>query len=281
MFKKTAIAALVLGFSGAASAAMYAPAPAPACSAGNVTVPCEGTAWDLGIDYLHIKNRENVLSTFFLNGNTHDADYGSGFRLEGSYHWGTGNDFNVNWSHVSKTSQSTGVIAAGVTDELDSKLDVVNLEVGQHIDVGENWNIRVHGGVQYARLRNDLDVDITDAVPVEEMRVKGWGPRAGVDAQYDFGNGFGLFANGAVAILNAEQDTTLLVQLNNGITIDQNLTVTSTDARIGAMYTHAMAQGDLTIRGGYQVNNFINADFGASDLSWDGWFVGLKWVGNA
>lgn len=291
MFKKTAIAALILGFSGAASAAMYAPAPAPACSAGNVTVPCEGSAWDLGIDYLHLTNHENVASNILdVNNNGYEAESGSGFRLEGSYHWGTGNDFNINWTHFSKSDDQDMDGADGDTERLESKLTVVNLEVGQHIDVGENWNIRVHGGVQYARVTNHFDQDIATANDAEDWKVKGWGPRAGIDSHYDFGNGFGLFANAAVSILHAELES----DFDNPATatFTQQATITATDMRVGAMYTHAMAQGDLSVRGGYQVNNFINAGAngnnaaflalaGQRDLSFDGWFVGLKWVGNA
>jgi len=100
MFKKTAIAALVLG-SGAASAAMYAPAPAPACAAGNVTVPCERSAWDLGVDALYLRSEDNN-GVGAVNANSFRAKYGWGFRLEGSYHFGTGNDATVNWAHYNK-----------------------------------------------------------------------------------------------------------------------------------------------------------------------------------
>ncbi len=295
MFKKTAIAALVLGFSGAASAAMYAPAAAPACSAGNVTVPCEGNAWDLGIDLLYLRNQENILS-----GEQHQttnegfqADRGYGFRLEGSYHFGTGNDVNINWSHYSKTTSQDNFFVDNSTDELKSKMDVVNFELGQHIDVGEMWNLRVHGGLQYAKLHNQVRFDVNEGVANFEgdvtAKVRGFGPRVGMDSSYDFGNGFALFANGAVSILNAKYsehvDLAIVQDGHHGINftdgMTRHMTTTATDARIGAMYTHAMAQGDLTIRGGYQVNNFINANNGVSDLSWDGWFIGLKWVGNA
>lgn len=272
-----------------ANAAMYM---APKCESANVTVPCEGNAWDVGVDLLYLRNQENILSgiTHQGTGEGYQADYGYGFRLEGSYHFGTGHDVNINWAHYSKTTSTTTFFTAASTEDFTSKLDVVNFELGQHMDVGEAWNMRVHGGLQYATMSNDilLGGDVAGDVG---MKVRGFGPRVGMDSSYDFGNGFAIFANGAVAVLKSkltERETveaSSVTALDNVFTdgLTRHMTTTATDARIGAMYTHAMAQGDMTIRAGYQVNNFINsnATTGVSDLSWDGWFVGLHWMGNA
>ena len=149
MFKRTAIAALVLGFTGAASAAMYAPAPAPSCAAGNVTVPCEKSAWDLGVDALYARSDDNQLA----NMNGFRAKYGWGFRLEGSYHFGTGNDAAVNWAHGKRTTDST--VNANVLS-LTNTLDIVNFELGQVVNFGENVSARFNGGVQYVTVKDDF-----------------------------------------------------------------------------------------------------------------------------
>ncbi len=293
MFKKTAIAALVLGFSGAASAAMYAPAAAPACSAGNVTVPCEGNAYDFGADLLYLRAEDSVVSSHNYSDtyNSVRGKRGYGFRVEGSYHFGTGNDLNVNWSRFSKSQ--TGVFyPTAATDRFKAKLDVVNIELGQHIDVGEMWDIRAHMGLQHANVRNVVDDNISDTTDGDHTwKVAGWGPRAGFDSMYDFGNGFGVFGNLGVSMLQAKAtfDTETAADAREFHSV-----VTHVDTRLGVMYTHAMAQGDLMVHAGYQANNFINAgqninDGGAlssntgleKDLSFDGWFVGFKWVGNA
>ncbi len=275
MFKKTAIAALVLGFSGAASAAMYAPAPAPACAAGNVTVPCERSAWDLGVDALYLRTADynafgNTGSASNLNNR---PDYGWGFRLEGSYHFGTGNDVTLNWAHYDKRS----FLGAATGWNSKSKFDVVNLELGQHIDVGEMVDMRFYGGLQWVDVTDHTTVAATGANN-SNWKTTGFGPRAGLTTTYNFGNGFAVYGDGSVAFLAAEHEMT------NGVaaTVKVYGTALSGNANVGVAYTHAMAQGDLTARVGWGVThiNPNNAGF-ANGHGWSGFNFGLKWVGNA
>ena len=260
MFKKTAIAALVLGFSGAASAAMYTPAPAPACAAGNVTIPCEKNAWDLAIDALYMRPEG---ATILATAGAPRADYGWGFRLEGSYHFGTGNDVDLNWSHIKRTKDFS---VASTAYSYEAKLDMVNFEFGQMVNFGENVSTRFHGGVQYLSLNDDS----TTSAVATDRHTTGFGPRVGMMSKYDFGNGFGVYGDVAAAVLLGKRTAT---SAN-----DVHATMVTTDSNVGVSYTHAMAQGDLTARLAWGVKqiSFSNTVFG-----WDGFTLGLKWVGNA
>jgi len=259
MFKKTAIAALVLGFTGAASAAMYAPAPAPSCAAGNVTVPCERSAWDLGVDALYLRADDTQLA----NVNGFRAKYGLGFRLEGSYHFGTGNDVNVNWSHIKKTTDGT-FIAAPLS--MKNTLDVVNFELGQMVNFGESVSMRFNGGLQYASVKQDY----TNTTITTDHKVSAMGPRAGMMSKYDFGNGFGVYGDLSAAVLVGKTEVTGNTNVYS--------TILSTDANLGVTYTHSMAQGDLTTRLAWGVKQF---DSRTSTQGFDGFTLGMKWVGNA
>jgi len=247
--KKTALAVIALGVSGVASAAMYTPAPAPmpACSAENVTVPCAQNAWDLGIQALYIQanNVESVSQTatiddadnvFTGNNQDYQPSWVWGFRLEGSYHFGTGNDVNLNWTHFNKDSNNqvtNGLVVPsylnnpafgasyddGVVTSFDNKFNEVNLEFGQKVNFGEHVNARFHAGLSYVRIEQDIDQTGTDQdldndpVFIDESdnisttsKFNGWGPRGGVDLAYDCGNGFAIVSNMAAALYVGNRD---------------------------------------------------------------------------
>lgn len=175
--KKTAIAVLALG-----SSAAFAGTMGPVCSAVNVTVPCESTAWDFGIKALYIqKAGESITESkgSFLDSSPlalpatsisgdQTPDYHWGFSLEGSYHFNTGNDLNINWSHLNYSTSGTidpyvasptvpllgsiDVSTGEIAYQFEPKWDSVNLELGQTVNFGENKSIRFHGGLGFAHL---------------------------------------------------------------------------------------------------------------------------------
>lgn len=326
---KTAAAVLALGIVG--SSAAIAGTMGPVCTPGNVTVPCERTAWDFGVYALYLQPTYNAnmgyagANSFVTTGvdsvefdnefNEANPRYGWGFKLEGSYHFNTGNDLNLNWYHYNKTTDKDFVVNPFVDPLLldtsfESKWDAVNLELGQHIDVSENKKVRLFAGVQYARIQNEADAAAFINVGADEplvvaagntMKFNGAGPRVGIDMMYDFGNGFAIygtgatallvgtssFDNGAVAIFPTDPETTVAV-FNHG---SKNAVVPEVEAKLGAKYTYAMAQGDISLDGGWMVANYFNAQHTGvsvlglpvtveSDFAINGPYLGLKWVGN-
>jgi hypothetical protein len=261
MFKKTAIAALVLGMSSVASAAVIA----SSCAPGAVSVPCEAQAWDLGVDALYMRTEGGLNSAVA----DYRADRGWGYRLEGSYHWGTGNDVNLNWAHFKKTTAAgTTPISAAVQD----KFDVVNVEFGQMINVSEAVSMRFHGGVQFLEISSDNRTAAIVAAGTGVNSAKGWGPRFGLDTTYAFGNGFAVFGNGAFTVQKVKATVA-------GVS-GTHSTDTGHDTKLGVSYTHAMAQGDLSARLAWE-NTRYSGGTNNGDYGWTGMSVGLKWVGQA
>ena len=319
--KKTAVAVLALG-----SSAVFAGSMGPVCSAVNVTVPCEATAWDFAGKAIYLKadmgnnSGYSPMGTFNPNLDTNVVDispnYQWGFQLEGSYHFNTGNDLNINWYHLSHSNskvlaaqpaESFVNISGTSTTTLESasasvnpKWDAVNFELGQHVDFGDNKAIRFHGGAQYARVSDDVDLASSVAYTSTaasgtytqaqdyEHTFNGFGPRLGADMSYDWGNGLGIYANGATTLLAGTRSysDTYTDNLGNAVISNQSRTavVPALDAKLGATYTYAMAQGDLTLDAGWMWVNYFNVRANAqndvSDLGLQGPFVGLKWLGN-
>src|SRR5262245_48804633 len=115
--KKTALAAVLgVGLIGAVQAAGFAPPPA-ACTGYPVTVPCEREAWDIAFEgfWAEAANRDLNFGTHFSDGyygerwfnHHHNHDFDFGFRLEGSYHFRTGNDVTVNWTRFDNSNRDS------------------------------------------------------------------------------------------------------------------------------------------------------------------------------
>jgi len=318
--KKTAIAVLALG-----SSAVFAGTMGPVCAPGNVTVPCERTAWDFGAQALYLQPSVNGLGYAgstqvgtVATYNEHAYRWGWGFMIEGSYHFNTGNDLNLNWYHWNRSatitpgagfSNSTAVTSyfPDVALQAKPKWDAVNLEFGQHVDFGDARFVRFHGGAQYARINTRralaaggyttaAGVSTPGAVAIERnLTYNGFGPRVGADLVYGFGNGLGIYAKAASALLVGSQGfntaytpvaiNPLLHTYSSG---SRTQIVPEVESKLGAQYTYSMAQGDLSLDAGWMWLNYFNAShvgrgFGTetrADFGLQGPFVGLKWVGN-
>ena len=299
--KKTALAVIALGLSGVASAAMYTPAPAPTpvCNPTNVTVPCEMSAWDLGVEAIYVQPTSGpnwIYAQSFsqpaidslYDRQDFNPDYIWGWRLEGSYHFGTGNDVNVNWMHFNHHNDSDIVSDAGtlftpfinfdedypgneLAGNISNKFDQVNFEFGQVADYGHNYNVRFHFGFQYAR------IDVSEAVAAltsdeaftygynDDSRFNGIGLRGGLDTGYDFGNGFGIEGKAAMALLVGDiKHDTNLVEFDDG-DLDvytwsgsRRQVVPEIEASADVKYTHNLANGDISFYLGWRFVNYFD-----------------------
>lgn len=314
--KKTAIAVLALS-----SSAVFAGTMGPVCTPGSVTVPCEATAWDFGGQALYLQPVYDAnlgyagTITDSVTGQVRyldkDPKWGWGFKLEGSYHFSTGNDVNLNWYHLSNsrdrnfTADYTNPTPAAFDLDFKPQWDAVNFEFGQHVDFGEFKKIRFHGGVQFARIKTTSDLQLTNTTTSavildrdETLTMNGFGPRTGMDMAYHWGNGFAMYANAAAAILvgSAKFSHTFGTPTTAVITDgSKTAIVPELEAKLGLKYDYALASGDLTFDIGYMWVNYFNAQHGfdfrntptldashlrESNFGLDGLYFGLKWIGN-
>lgn len=306
--KKIAFALYALGFCGVASAGGFM--PAPACANQPVTVPCEHKAWDAGFTAFwgRITSDYMVMDSINYNLLRVTPGYSFGFGLEGSYHWGNGNDFTVDWTRFHKTFEERGNVPSNsnnerafpgdvFANEASFHFDNVNFALGQNINVGSGWDLRAHIGGQYLRLNRDLfyryaeltdfnngDADVFHIV--NEFR--GLGARGGLDSAYHMNGNWSLIGNAAISVLSGRLHADLIEWFPSDIQPFGShefgktyAMVAGVDGRVGLRYDHSMTSGKLSVTGGYAgnvyVNTVLNASLGDTD---DHWYKGNFGVGS-
>lgn len=296
VLKKTAAVVLALSASTLFAGTM-------GCTPGNVTVPCETRAWDIGIQALYLKPNYTSGIEYTL-GRTQDVyndvylDSGWGFRLEGSYHFSTGNDITVNWIRYKKSTDFYNIPMdrfPNVTNDFhwEPKFNAVNVEFGQHVDLGDVKNMRFHGGVQYANIKTVFTRDRLNNNQLitgnYELKFSGFGPRAGLDMSYGLNSNFSVNANAAAALLVGTSEFQTDTGGNQGVVTSGSSTrvVPELEAKIGASYTWTFTSGDLLLDGGWMWMNYFHSQqlysnlvSGCSNFALNGPYVGLTYIGN-
>lgn len=266
------------------------------CVPFNVTVPCEQNAWDVGITALYLKPIESANFGYRVAVREGDYtryvdwghDYNWGFRLEGSYHFNTGNDINLNWNHINaKTDSKFAILSQTFHHVLSS--DSVNGELGQLVDFSRATQARFFGGLQYLRLFGSIDNYLTGSfLNHSDSHFNGVGPRVGADLFYGVYDGIRVYAKSATAIVYGKSE---FYDGINFIIGSKDALVPELEAKLGADWTYAMAQGVVTVDAGFMWVNYFNAIHNTigrfsgiggfeTDLSYAGPYFGLKYVGN-
>ena len=289
--KKSVIFVLSLG-----SSVVFAGAMGPVCNAVNSTVPCQATNWEFGAKALYLEpnvGSEDLFGIYWdpsaneQQYRNYNPTYSWGFQVEGSYHFNTGNDLNLNWSRVQKTTTRTmatgpdlniglegvGHLTGPLTSTIDPSWNAVNLEFGQHVDYGDNKAIRFHGGLAYARVAADMSLSGTalpspltqrnlSAIIPNNALYNGFGPRIGTDMSYGLSNGLKFYSNLASALLVGKQQFS-----NRVVVVDRNpptfigsttAVVPELEAKLGATYTYAMARSNLMLDAGWMWINYFD-----------------------
>ncbi len=316
--------------------AVFAGVMGKTCSAGDVTVPCTSCpVWDFGIRALYLKPTTNIGqgSRWFIQGDNRlqqgvQPDWGWGFQLEASRHFGSGQDLTADWAHFNAGSNSiyspglpvNYIDAAGVLKTITNieaannpVWDQVDIAMGQQVDFGENKFIRLHGGFNYSRVGdngyNSIQT-LTDRDSVLYVRnlssvFNGFGPRIGIDLNYESRSHWLIYGKGAMSILAGtnkssyqvvqfEPNSTTEVSTNSFTTNYGNPTfVSELDAKFGAMYSYMTRHGALSIDAGWlwayyngamrafkDTGNIVNDSFLPQDWGVQGFYLGVKYIGN-
>lgn len=305
MLNKKIMAAFSLTISGIA----FAGTMGSVCAPGDVTIPCAMKQWDFGIQALYLKPTYSIEQDNYLPITTDPvADIGGkwsmAFALEGSYHFSTGNDISLDWTHYDATRNRDYLHLSQGT-----RFDQANLVLGQHIDVDTIKSARFYGGLQYANLHIshinstslDIQQDAATITPTDTLLFKqknyadynGLGPVLGVGFAYAIGtSGFSLTANTATSVLYGTVRGNVNASVN-GLVIahpytTRKMLAPGLEEKLGLNYNTQFAQGQLSINGGYQALNYFNVVVRAqlpktaiSDFGLYGPYFGVRWLGAA
>lgn len=316
MLKKSALIIFGLATTGLAAAGTMG----PVCTPGSLTVPCETRQWDIGVQALYFKptftadRGAELSSTHGFRKN--DPEWDWGYRIEGSYHYNTGDDLTMTLIHYDNGTNRGGFrgLTNFATDllpfnlDLSNKFDQLNILLGQHIDTSAWQKVRFYGGFQYAKIRVEERRDYTVVPPAllilrasglaqyGKSEVYGFGPTLGIDYSYNILlSGLSLTANTATSLLAGTSRfaegfivaPTGLVRFNDSLS--HKVVVPSFEAKLGLKYEHECFQGALSVEGGYQAINYFNVfkSRGQSitnpfttNFGFYGPYFGAKWVGN-
>ena len=319
--KKTMLAIFVFSSSTAMAGTMGA-----ICTDGKATTPCAHSSWSFGAEALYLQ--PNYSSNLYLVSHTNPitrateysalkAQWAWGFKIEGAYYFRTGTDLNINWYHYNQTTHDFAnengsfatptILTRKINTSLTPKWDAVNAELGQLVQFGDFEKIRFHGGAQYVHLKNITVVDGAPLMPESfNSQFNGFGPRIGADMSYDLNHHFTLYANGASALLvgtNQFSTVTTGILYIPGSSFGSSTTIIpEIEGKLGAKYTYALPNGNLSLDVGYLWLDYINV-YGVrsslapaitaspsantsnrtlnatTDLTLQGPYIGLKWLG--
>jgi hypothetical protein len=247
-----------------------------------------------------------------------DPDYQAGFCVGGRYVFPcSGNDIQINWEHL-RTSDSTSVAVSNpVTQwvspfsqtgpstsalpnmvglfhlkaaqgQVDFDYDMVNVDVGQTVNIGSNTQLRLLAGLSCVRLReqlistfyNDPTIDPTPPVTApgdpslksislnNTSTYTGLGPRLGFTSTFNLSHGFSFVGqlNGAILagwMQPAQYSFTAIFQ--DGVNREQisspsvSQVVYSVDAKVGVGYSYQFGNGSvLSFESGFKAALFID-----------------------
>jgi hypothetical protein len=199
---------------------------------------------------------------------THDND--TIVRLGGVDLWGI-------WLHPNSTIDDNDVTSA--SESYDFEHYVVDLGVGQSLDIGKHFGLLIDAGLRYANMAQDIKIGYRqDITPVANRRVyifndnnfSGWGGRVGLGLDWRVGWGFNVFSSVAGSVLVGDIDLNLteldwsVGQVNPTIRANieediHNRVVPVIETQVGIGYTYRLGNGwSIGAKAGYEWQNWFN-----------------------
>lgn len=262
-----------------------------AVAQADVTVPSMKGGFNASaeINYLKPYGVDSVFTNSSVGNTTYyyqkDAKFKYGYGLSVGYTLpNTANDIELNFNRYDSKVQSGEVhdLAKKVTDKfgLQVKSDRYDLLLGQYINVGNSMQLKLKGGLSYAKLRASQQSDKTNfglnyIDTDHKSTFKGFGPTLGLDSTYTFGaTGFGMVAGLSTSMLVGKIDYTRtavtgnadangvhtnVISTSNYVAPSKSQVVPAFGAKLGLTYERSLNDAyKLGAEAGYKVDSYLN-----------------------
>lgn len=289
---------------------LYATDVNPPYTPGSVTIPYESSHWFFASEALYVRTsltgNDEFLGTISNDTNTFTAfhpapqNWSWAYKLEGAYRFGTGKDIELSWFHM-KSINTHGyvgnmMLSTGAKYKIGDpyirfvpKVDTIRLELGQLMNLGNQFHIRFHGGFAYGHNNTSTQVTarrpLSDDIPIYQSYTFDYSAVAvvaGADLTFDVRKGFSIYAHSGTALFVGRSNwnsfiAATAIEKNNVRGIQSAVAVApAIDGKLGATYTYPMLQGDLGINAYWMCARAIIG----YNFSIQGAGLGLRWLGN-
>ncbi len=224
-----------------------------------------------------------------------EPDYNRGGRVGLNYDLGSGTDIGVKFTRITSYDTASAVQPSGgrlwgtwlhpdsvidtdaatsATASYDFEYSVVDLGVGQWVDIGKRFGLRIEAGLRYAEMDQKLKITYIDSPLSRRADItnkndfSGWGPRVGLGLDWRAGWGFNIFSSVAGSVLVGNVDLALREDdtTGSGTTIPgsiadtiHNRVVPVIETRAGIGYAYRLKNGSsFGAKAGYEWQNWYN-----------------------
>jgi hypothetical protein len=217
---------------------------------------------------------ENVPMSYDLGGRVWIGyEWASGWETRLGYTWheaegegetedpdgGGDSDLYATRLHVDSTGTLTDAAA-----EYEFELGVIDLEMGRWFTPNEFAEVRVFCGVRIASIESELGAVYlttggdTDAA-LETNDIDAYGLRAGIEAEWVWENGWGIFGGLSGSVLSQEVDYTILALDDQTGDVDLENSFTSALTVLETKLGVSWSTGPWRVAGGYELSNWLDA----------------------
>jgi Legionella pneumophila major outer membrane protein precursor len=269
----------------------------------DVSVPCYNGGFTFGLAGLYLRPSSTLddNSIILAQSDSVDAtrstqvtfenikpDFDWGYRVNMGYVFpGTGNDVTLTYSSFNHGESRSLTTETAYFEQANEKFNyqTVDLDLGQHIDIGCRSHFRFITGLRFASLETKLNTKYSEnMMHIPEVpdparswdvnqysRFRGIGPRFGSDFEYILGSGFGIVGQATGALLvgdfkNTFSELDVIPDGDNDNTVvfhpSRTRVVPNLNAKLGLNYNYQFYNSThtkLTVEAGYQVDHFFNA----------------------